>query len=113
MLTRGGALCCACDGAADNVAAAMAATLKYRLVMRVMRALLVLSRALVITAYGELRSGRELARRTQLSASGWRISMHSPLSAATASVAGTRAGVRAQARGPHALDRRRRHYTGM
>jgi hypothetical protein len=50
MLTRGGALCCACDGAADNVAAAMAATLKHRLVVRVMRALLVFSYALVITA---------------------------------------------------------------
>src|SRR5262249_30744201 len=46
MVTCGGTLCCACDGAGDNVAAAMAAALKYRLVVRIIGALLVRSCAL-------------------------------------------------------------------
>jgi hypothetical protein len=57
MLTRGGVFCCAYDGAGDNVATAMAATLKHRLVVRVMRALLVSLVPWSSQRNGELRSG--------------------------------------------------------
>src|SRR5262245_14170897 len=63
MVICGGTLCCACDGAGDNVAAAMAAALKYRLVVRIIGALLVRSCALVITA--QLRSGSRAGEATQ------------------------------------------------
>src|SRR5262245_43908153 len=82
-----GAPCCACDGAGDKVAAAMAAALKYRLVVRIIGALLVRSLCLGHHSAAAIRLegwGGDAAERSCL------ISMHSPLPTATASVAGSR-----------------------
>jgi hypothetical protein len=72
MLTAGGVLCCAYNdagGAADTIAAAIAAALKYRAVLSLIRALLVFLLALLSQRpEANCDPARGLTRRTQPSA---------------------------------------------